>query len=203
MGGVPFFASLSFSFLTYFGFSVATTFLSPLRREGYDIQRDWNVAIATSIPVLILAALLTTWLDLVTDPVAHLGRYWFLGDLYAYHEQGFHFHVPLSNYAGWIFTSSCIVFVNQRFDRWLSVREKVPPTGLELPAKPLWALGSCLGNFAFMNGICLFLFFADDVPESAEAGSVLASGLILTALFVVFSVAMIRRGLRKGTPPPA
>jgi uncharacterized membrane protein len=30
-----------------------------------------------------------------------------------------HFHVPLSNYAGWLFTSSCILVVNQRFDAWL------------------------------------------------------------------------------------
>jgi len=203
LGGVPFFASLSFAFLTYFGFSVATTFLSPLRRDGIDVQREWNPAIATSIPVLILAALITTWSDLVTDPVAHLGKYWFLGDLYVYHEDGFHFHVPLSNYAGWIFSSLCIVFVNQRFDAWLSVREKAAPAGLYLPAKALWALGSCFGNFLFLNGICVLLLFSDEVPASASVGKVLVSGLTLTALFAAFSIFMIRRRLGGPASIPA
>src|SRR3990172_3090187 len=69
-----------------------------------------------SIAVLALAALVTTWPDTVTDPVAHLGKYWFLGDLYKYHARGVHFDVPLTNYGGWIFASLVIVFVNQRFD---------------------------------------------------------------------------------------
>ena len=34
LGGVPFFASLSFAFLTYFGYSIARTFLSVLERRG-------------------------------------------------------------------------------------------------------------------------------------------------------------------------
>ena len=39
LGGIPFFASISFAFLTYFGYSVACTFRSPLRWTGSDLQR--------------------------------------------------------------------------------------------------------------------------------------------------------------------
>ena len=194
IGGVPFFASLSFAFLTYFGYSVASTFLSPLTRRGWDLQRTTSARIAGSLQVLVLAALLTTWVDTVIDPVSHLGRFWFLGDLYAYGDDGLHLDVPLSNYAGWFFTSLCIVFVNQRFDGWLSSRG-VPPGGFHLPAKPLWALGSVFGNFAFMLGVTAYLFTVDELPSSISLGARLASGLILSGLFVAFAALMIRRGL--------
>ena len=197
IGGIPLFASLSFSTLTYLGYSVATTFLSPLRRQGFDLERIDDPRVTTSVRVLLLAALITTWMDLVTDPVSHLGKYWFLGDLYLYHVDGLHFHVPLTNYLGWLFASVCIVFVNQRFDVWLSAREGEPARGFKLPLKPLWAVGTVVGNFLFMLGITVMLMRSDLVPDSVPLERLLASGLILSSLFVLFSVLMIRRGLRE------
>ena len=197
IGGVPFFASMSFAFLTYFGYSVACTFLSPLVRRGADIQREADPRLEGSLKVLLLAALLTTWVDTVIDPVAHLGQYWFLGDLYAYEANGLHLDVPLSNYAGWLFTSLCIVFVNQRFGAWLRSREATPARGFHLPLKPLWAVGSVLGNFAFMLGVTVYLMASDRVPSSVPTGQVLASVAVLSGLFVLLAAAMIGRGLAR------
>jgi putative membrane protein len=203
IGGIPLFASLSFAFLTYFGYSIACTLLSRLEWRGNDLQRVAGARIDGSIAVLLLAAVLTTWVDTVIDPVAHLGRYWFLGDLYAYSDGGVHFDVPLSNYAGWLFTSALIVFVNQRFDGWLSSRERTSERGFFLPFKPLWAIGSVLGNFAFMLGVTVYLIGADDVPSSVPVEGVLASGLALSCAFAVFAAFMIRRGLARPSLEPA
>ena len=201
IGGVPFFASLSFAFLTYFGYSVARTLLSRLERRGSDIQLATTPRMDGALLVLLLAALITTWADTITDPVAHLGRYWFLGDLYTYEGQGIHFDVPLSNYAGWIFSSLLIVFVNQRFGDWLRARRATSAEGFYLPFKPLWAVGSLLGNFGFMIGVMLYLLASDEVPASVSAGQMLASGLALSGLFVVFAAVMIRRGLAREPEP--
>ncbi len=200
IGDIPFFASLSFAFLTYFGYSIARTLLSRLELRGRDIQLSSSARMDGALLVLLLAALITTWADTITDPVAHLGRYWFLGDLYAYEGQGFHFDVPLSNYAGWLFTSLLIVFVNQRFDDWLRARGATAE-GFYLPFKPLWAVGSLLGNFAFMIGVTLYLLASDDVPASVSASQLLASGLALSGLFVVFAAVMIGRGLAREPAP--
>jgi putative membrane protein len=192
IGGVPLFASLSFAFLTYFGYSIACTLLSALERRGFDIQRRVDPHVDSSVRVLLLAALLTTWVDTVIDPVAHLGRYWFLGDLYNYETAGQHFDVPLSNYGGWILTGVCIVFVNQRFDELLRA---VPARGIYLPAKPFWAVGTVLGNFGFMLAVTVYLLSAGGVPSDEHVGAVLASGLALSSLFALFAAFMIARGL--------
>jgi putative membrane protein len=193
IGGVPLFASLSFAFLTYFGYSVACTLLSRLARRGADIQRAYDPSVDNSIRVLALAAIVTTWADTITDPVAHLGKYWFLGDLYNYRTAGFHFDVPLSNYAGWIFTSLAIVLVNQLFDGLL----RIPAGGFYLPCKPLWALGSVLGNFAFILGVTVYLLNAKSVPPTEPIGAVLGSGLALSGAFALFAALMLARGLRR------
>ena len=197
IGGVPLFASLSFAFLSYFGYSIACTFLSPLERRGIDIQRRAGPRIDSSFRVLFLAAVITTWSDTIVDPVAHLGQYWFLGDLYAYHGEGFHFDVPLSNYAGWLFTSACIVAANQLFDAWLRAREAAPAQGFPLPSKPLWAIGTFFGNCAFMIGVTLYLLGNAGVPSSEPIGRLLASGLALSGAFALFAAFMLRRGLAR------
>jgi uncharacterized membrane protein len=200
IGGIPFFASLSFAFLTYFGYSAACTMLSPLARRGRDIVRLDRRADG-SLRVLALAALLTTWADTVTDPVAHLGKHWFLGDLYAYHARGIHFDVPLTNYAGWLFTSLVIVFVNQRFDGRLRARS-IAARGFALPLQPLWAIGSLIGNLAFIISISAYLLAADRAPGE-PLGAVLASGVALSVAFVAFASLMVWRGLRSTPSPPA
>lgn len=202
LGGVPFFASISFSFLTYFGYSVACTFRSPLRWTGRDLQRVDDPSIANAGQTLLLAAVVTTWLDLVTDPVTHLGRFWFLGDLYHYHSEGLHFDVPLSNYLGWVFTSLCIVLVNQRFDAWLSAREG-PARGTWLPFRPLWAVGSVVGNFGFMIFITVRLLGEEALPADAEVGAMLVSGLVIAVAFLGVTAWRLEVGITRGAAPGA
>jgi putative membrane protein len=199
LGGVPLFASISFAFLTYFGYSVACTLLSRLERRRSDIQRVVDPRVDGSIRVLLLAAALTTWVDTVIDPVTHLGRYWFLGDLYIYETAGQHFDVPLSNYAGWFLVSAGIVLVNQFADGVLRALG-VPASGFYLPFKPFWALGTLLADFVFMLGVTVYLLLADGVPDSEPIAQILLSGLLLTAAFVAFVAFMLRRGLTGDRP---
>ena len=117
IGGVPPFASVSFAALTYFGYSSAITLLAPLRRRGADVVAYVGRRLRRSRAALLLGALIPTWLDMTMDPVTHLGRYWMLGDLYHYEDPGLHFHVPLSNYLGWLVTCLAIIAVNQLADR--------------------------------------------------------------------------------------
>lgn len=202
IGGVPLFASLSFAALSYFGYSAACTMLSPLRGQGWGAQRIDSPAIAGSLSVLLLASLLTTWLDVVIDPVTHLGKYWRLGDLYQYDSPGLHFNVPFSNYGGWLLTIFCIVLANQAIDRILRRVETSPPRGRALPYRPFWAIAAQLGTFAHMLGVTLYLMTVDGVPAETPLGSILASGLFFTGLYVAFAVTMIRRGFSRSLPVP-
>lgn len=202
IGGVPFFASISIAFLAYFGYSAACTLLSRLERRGLDVQRRVDPRLDGSLRVLVLAAVIATWMDTVIDPVTHLGEFWFLGDLYAYHEDGIHFGVPVTNYAGWLFTTATIVFINQRFDAWLRSRN-IAAGGFYLPLKPMWAVGTVLGNFAFMLGVTVYLLAPDRVPDTVALPEVLVSGVVLSGLFVLFATFMLYRGLAAPAATPA
>jgi putative membrane protein len=196
LGGVPLFASLSFAFLTYFAYSAACTFLGTLDRSGSDIQRRSAPHIERSLRVLVLAAAITTWMDTVMDPVTHLGEHWFLGNLYAYQGDGQHFDVPLTNYGGWLLTAACIVFVNQRLDTLLAAAG-IGLSGFHLPFKPFWAIGTVVGNFAFMIGITVYLIASDSVPSSVPINEILLSGVAISGLFVAFASFMLWRALAR------
>jgi putative membrane protein len=82
---VPFFDSLSFTFLAYAAFCLA------------------RLVLRQSRPVLLAveAGALMMFLDVVIDPLAVLGDRWFLGRVFWYPDGGPYFGVPLSNFAGW------------------------------------------------------------------------------------------------------
>ena len=82
---VPFFDSLSFTFLAYAAFCLA------------------RLVLRQSRPVLLAveAGALMMFLDVVIDPLAVLGDRWFLGRVFWYPNGGPYFGVPLSNFAGW------------------------------------------------------------------------------------------------------
>ena len=198
IGPVPLFASLSFAFMSYFAFSAACRLLAP----GDDLAANGHEAsLRLAVGSTLLAAIIGTWMDTVIDPLSLLGQYWFLGDLYAYADNGVHFNVPLTNYAGWLFTSACIVLVNQLLDALLHARG-VEARGFHLPYKPFWALCTVFGNFAFIIGVSVYLVAWGDVPSSEHAAQVLASGIAISALFAVFAAVMLRRALER-TPPLA
>jgi uncharacterized membrane protein len=150
--GVPFFDTLSFSFLSYVSFSFAQFFMSPLWVKGLDVQRFTSPEVRNSLSTLLLGAFLMVVVDLIVDPVANLGKYWFLGDIYHYPEPGIHFGVTFANYCGWFVVAVVTILVNQGLDRWLAARERRLRRETRLPHLP------CLGLFApcFWAGIVLF-----------------------------------------------
>jgi putative membrane protein len=116
VAGVPFFDSLSYVFLAYCSYSTALFILSPLKAWRWNLVTLETRRIRRSISALILGSFLQTFLDIVIDPVALQGHHWFLGQIYGYREQGIHFGVPLSNYAGWLLTSLFLVGAFQLID---------------------------------------------------------------------------------------
>lgn len=95
--GVPVWDSLSYTFLSYAGYSTAAFAAAPKTNA-------WKIWLGGS--------LLTCILDIITDPVAKLGKDWFLGEIYYYAEKGIYFNVPLSNFAGWFFVAAIIIGLN-------------------------------------------------------------------------------------------
>ena len=83
---VPFFDSLSFTFLAYASFCLARSVRS---RSG-------------ALSLALLAGALMMLLDVVIDPLSVRGDRWFLGRIFWYHSGGVYFGVPLSNFAGWL-----------------------------------------------------------------------------------------------------
>jgi putative membrane protein len=94
---VPFFDSLSFTFLTYAAYCLARRVLA-----------GWSPP-APAIPVL--TGFLMMMLDVVIDPVAVRGERWFLGRIFDYVSDGVYFGVPLSNFAGWWLVGTTAVAV--------------------------------------------------------------------------------------------
>lgn len=207
--GVPFFDSLSFAFLSYVSFSFAQFFLSPLHRRGLDVQRVTPRSVRNSGAVLFTGAFFMTVLDLVTDPVAHLGKHWFLGDIYHYPEPGWHFNVTLANYAGWFVVGWAIIFVNQRLDAVLARRELAKgrsPKLHHVPAKGLFAPLFWFGIAAFTLGVTAWLGWGYDLSRvpAAEREAFLAETrkLFLAGCFVIAPVAVLAwvHAIRRAPP---
>jgi len=116
VAGVPFMDSLSYVFLAYCSFSMALFLQSPVIKKGSEVLLLDTRAIRRSWQVLVLGALLMTFLDVIIDPVALLGSKWFLGKIYGYPDGGIYFGVPLSNFGGWFLVALVMIFCIQRLD---------------------------------------------------------------------------------------
>jgi len=101
IGNVPFWDSLSFTFLCYLGWRLGVLLYAPLTIAPGVFQVAETRTMATSWRVAIAGAVLMTWLDIVIDPLTVRGDRWFLGEIYYYPQGGLYFGVPLSNFAGW------------------------------------------------------------------------------------------------------
>jgi uncharacterized membrane protein len=149
LANIPFFDSLSFTFLCYLGFALAIFLYAPLVWVRGDFQVAETRAVRTSWRVLFTGAFLTALLDVVIDPLTVRGDRWFLGRIYYYPEGGIHFGVPLSNYAGWFLVALVTIAAFQALDR----RRAWPPAGVRhVPygglLEPLLYLGIVLFNLA-------------------------------------------------------
>ncbi len=122
VGGVPFFDSLSYVFLTFAGFMTACYLYRP------HAKRQSALRIRTLL-LVALGAFLTMLLDVIVDPVATQGEKWFLGMIHYYVYPGFYFGVPLTNFGGWFIVAFAIIGFNvtawhafPRIFRGMSVR---------------------------------------------------------------------------------
>lgn len=187
--GVPFFDTLSFSFLSYVSYSFAQFFLSPLSIRGLDVRRVTADSLRQSSAVLFLGAFLMLVVDLIVDPIANLGKYWFLGDIYHYPDPGIHFGITFANYCGWFVVAATTIFINQRIDRYLAKPDKpgdIPCLGLFAPC--FWA-----GIVLFQLGVTYWVAFSGQpgldaarAQLQAVAGTyVLAPILVLAAMQLV------------------
>ena len=104
--GVPVWDSVSYVFLCYAGMMTAR-YLVP----DSSVKKQ-----------VILGAVLVVVLDIVVDPLSHLGNLWFLGKIYYYPNPGFYFDVPLSNFIGWFFVTLLIIGI----DAWTDKRKAAP-----------------------------------------------------------------------------
>ena len=94
-------------------------------------------------------------MDVIIDPIAFLGDRWFLGKIYFYIEPGEYFHIPLTNFAGWIFvtalTLSCFAVLNSWID------SKKPARTKQLPGQALLGPGLFFGVLVFNLGVTFYI----------------------------------------------
>ena len=202
-GGVPIFASLSFAFASYFGYSAACAFLGRIEGAGRDAVRRADPVLERSLAVTALAAGLTVWMDTVIDPVSLLGSHWFLGDLYHYVGGGAHLGVPLSNYGGWFVTCGAIVLANQLLHRALDRAGIAARRPFALPYGAYLGPLACGGVFAFVLSIGAGLAVTGRIPPEGQIGTVVGSGLALTAAYVAFALLALRRARSQTEPEVA
>lgn len=150
IAGVPFMDSLSFTFLSYVSWELATMLLGKVRASWRDVQVLNAEEVRRTWAVNFLAPFLMMYLDIIIDPVALLGDRWFLGKIYYYPGGGSYFGITLANFLGWYF----VCFVIIRAFIWL---EKLIFTGsaslgkglLNYRYKALGAVGLYFGVLGF------------------------------------------------------
>jgi len=102
IAGVPFFDSLSFTFLAYAAYCLARRGAPPpFRRSSLACGSLLAASPRDSIATAALTGFFMMMLDVVIDPAAVRGERWFLGHIFYYPQGGVYFGVPLSNFAGW------------------------------------------------------------------------------------------------------
>jgi uncharacterized membrane protein len=151
VSNVPFWDSLSFTFLCYLGFSLAVLIYSPLQIRRGDVQVIDTRAIRRSWRVLVTATVLMALIDVVVDPLTVRGERWFLGKIYYYPDGGIYFGVPISNFLGWALVGAVTIFCFQRLERlrWLET-DLGPAAGVRhLPLAALIEPGLYLGVLLF------------------------------------------------------
>ncbi len=148
ISNVPFWDSLSFTFLCYLGWRLGVLLHAPILVRRGDVQVVETRATATSWRVCLSGALMMTWLDVVIDPLTIHGDRWFLGRMYYYPEGGIYFGVPLSNFVGWFLVGTITTRFFQLWERRHGARH--PRVGARhVPCSGLLEPGVYIGILAF------------------------------------------------------
>lgn len=152
IAGVPFMDSLSFSFLTFTGYTCAWQIVAAVKTKSRPQAAFTYQSIRRSPWVLILGATVTTLMDVIIDPVALMGDRWFLGQIHGWPRGGQYFGVPLTNFAGWFLVTAVTIAINQAVDALLN-RSSVQD---QRPVMPYIHLGG-FALFVFIVGFNLFI----------------------------------------------
>lgn len=186
ISNVPFMDSLSYSFLSYFSYTMSLLICSPLKKNGWDIQLMDTQAIRSSFRTLFTAATFVMLLDIVIDPVALHGDRWFLGLIYSYKEKGEYFNIPLTNFAGWFLVGLAIFFFFSKIDIWLGGDGKGEGVR-ELPGKALLGPAIYFGVLAFNLSVTFYI------------GEILLGicGLLITSAILALVIFKIKRTTEK------
>jgi putative membrane protein len=144
VAGVPLMDSLSWSFLTFTGYTCAWQLVAAWKSRNGRLDDAAYQAIRRSPAILFLGALITVWMDPIIDTVALMGDRWFLGQIHGWPNGGEYFGVPLTNFAGWYLVTAVTIGVNQAIDTLWS-RSSEPDYRLRIP-------------YIHLGGFALFIF---------------------------------------------
>jgi putative membrane protein len=177
ISNVPFWDSLSFTFLCYLGWRLGVLLYAPLVIAPRVFQVAETRAIATSWRVAIAGAVLMTWLDVVIDPLTVLGDRWFLGKIYYYPHGGLYFGVPLSNFAGWFLVGVATIRLYQMVEARGGAR-------LDAAGVRRQRLGGLLEPLLYLGilGFNLVLTFAIGEPLLGTIGVLMFVPIVMLAL---------------------
>ena len=191
IAGVPFFDSLSYVFLCYCSYATALFILTPLKFTRKNLIPLETLPIRRSVSALILGALLQTYLDIIIDPVALQGRFWFLGEIYGYREAGHHFGVPLTNYLGWFLVSGVMIFLLQRLAGWRKLKT-TPPLGVCcFPGSSLFPV------LLYLSIIIFNLVIAIQINQMTIAISGFLATLLPLSMTIILAIRRINRYSRE------
>ncbi len=183
--GVPFFDSLSYSFMAYASYMLALFFTSPLHVKGaVDLQLADTRAIRGSTATWFLATFFMGLLDVIVDPVAFQGSKWFLGRIYGYRHEGAYFQVPFTNQLGWWLVSATTFFIVIALDRRF-VRSDAGQR--PLPFRALLGPGIWIGCAVFQISIAFWI---------KETGLGFAGSYILAPVLALLSARALGAGGR-------
>jgi uncharacterized membrane protein len=180
ISNVPFMDSLSFSFLIYVSYTLSLLLWAPLIKKGLDIRLDDIQPLKHSVRVIASASILCMMLDVIIDPAAFLGDRWFLGKIYFYREEGEYFHIPLTNFAGWLFVAGVALSIFAILDRWLDTKIPFQPR-YQVPAQALLGPGIYFGVLIFNLAVT---FYIGEVLLGF-LGTLISLGIFALALFRV------------------
>ena len=190
--GVPFFDTISFSFLSFVSLSFANFFMLPLEGRGLMLTLKNNEQIRESRTVIMLGAFLMMVIDWIVDPIANLGEHWFLGKIYDYPRPGIHFGVTFANYCGWFVVALVTLSVNGWISKTLRQRGIHRPNQSPMAGSALFAPVFWFGIVGFQLGITWWLALTQ--PEGLDAERTLlqaVTGSFILAPILVLTVAQI------------
>lgn len=182
LSGVPFMDSLSFTFLSYVSWELATVLTGRLLATRRDVQVLNHGKASRSWATALLAPFLMMYLDIIIDPVALRGDRWFLGKIYYYPGGGSYFGITLANFLGWYFVCFVILRVFVRLEKKLLASTSNLTSGIL--SYRYKALGSA-GLYFGILGFNLFMTFWIGERQLGVVGVIIILPLVVMILLAL------------------